>query len=147
MRILMVVAFAVFGLVQAPLRGAEDGARVVDQAWIAAVKSGNVDALAALYAPDATLYPVGGTEEVKGRDAIRKYYEGWLADITITDADIVATYDTAGDLSIGHGTATLTYSPKGGGSPLVTSVRVTAAARRIGGKWLYTVDHASIPAK
>ena len=71
MRILGMVAVAVFGLVQAPVRGAEDGARMVDQAWMAAVKSGNVDALAALYAPDATLYPVGGTEEVKGRAAIR----------------------------------------------------------------------------
>jgi uncharacterized protein (TIGR02246 family) len=147
MRILVMVAVAVFGLVQAPVRGAEDGARMVDQAWMAAVKSGNVDTLAALYAPDATLYPVGGTEEVKGRAAIRKYYAEWLADITVTDATIVATYDTAGDLSIGHGMATLTYSPKGGGRPLITSVRVTAAARRINGTWLYTVDHASIPAK
>ena len=25
------------------------------------------------------------------------------------------------------------------------SVRVTAVARKIGGKWLYVIDHASVP--
>ena len=146
MRILVVTALGVLGLLQAPLRAGQDGARVVDEAWISAVKAGNVDALAALYAPDATLYPAG-VDEVKGAAAIRKFYEQWLSTITVTEASIVAAYDTVGDLSVGHGTATLTYSPKGGGSPLVASVRVTAAARRINGKWLYIVDHVSVPAK
>jgi len=146
MRTLVLTSLALFALVQAPLGAAPEGVRIVDDAWIAAVKAGNVDALAALYAADATLYPAG-TDEVKGAAAIRRFYEQWLSDITVTEASIVATYDTVGDLSVGHGTATLTYSPKGGGSPLVTSVRVTAAARRINGKWLYIVDHVSVPTK
>jgi uncharacterized protein (TIGR02246 family) len=146
MRVLVVTALAVLALLQVPLRADQDGARVVDDAWIAAVKAGNVDAVAALYTPDATLYPAG-TDEVKGAAAIHTFYEQWLSTVTVTEASIVATYDTVGDLSVGHGTATLTYSPKGGGSPLVTSVRVTAAARRINGKWLYIVDHVSVPAK
>jgi uncharacterized protein (TIGR02246 family) len=149
MKLAFRVGLIVSLLVACPRPGlaAEDGVRVVDQAWAAAAKAGNVEAIVALYAPDATFYPVGGMDEVKGAAAIRKYYDQWLSQITITDAAIAATYDTVGDLSLGHGTATLSYSPKGGGSPLVVTVRVTAVARRINGKWLYTVDHASVPQK
>jgi len=131
-----------------PVAHAEQhGAKQVDEAWIAAAKAGNVDAAVALYARDATLYPPSGTEEAKGTAAIRKYYTDWFGAVSITDATIVATYETVGDLSAGHGIATLTYSLKSGGSPLVMSVRVTAVARRIDGKWLYVADHASVPAK
>jgi len=50
------------------------------------------------------------------------------------------------DLSVGYGTATLTMVPKTGGSPTQMTVRVTDVARKIGGKWLYLADHASVPA-
>ena len=123
------------------------GAKIVDDGWVAAAKAGNVEAMVALYARDATFYPPNVTDEIKGTEAIRKYYADWFAAVTITDATIVSTYDSVGDLSVGYGMATVTYAPKAGGSPLVMSVRVTAAARRINGRWVYVVDHASVPAK
>jgi len=39
----------------------------------------------------------------------------------------------------------MTVVPKGGGEPMVMKGRATVIVKKIGGKWLYTVDHASVP--
>ncbi|HJY34365.1 MAG TPA: nuclear transport factor 2 family protein [Vicinamibacterales bacterium] len=132
------------GLLSAAPAYAQDGAKGVDEAWIGAVKAGNVDAVVALYAPDAVLYPPDALE-ARGTAAIRASYTEMLGAMTINEATIDSQYQTSGDFSVGFGKATLTMTPKGGGSPQIVSVRVTAVARKIGGKWLYVVDHASAP--
>jgi uncharacterized protein (TIGR02246 family) len=132
------------GLVAAAPAFAQDGAKAVDEAWIQAMKAGNVAAVVALYAPDAVLYPPDALE-ARGTAAIRASYESMLSAVVVNDASIDAQYQTAGDMSVGFGKATLTMTPKAGGSPQTMSVRVTAVARKIGGKWLYVVDHASAP--
>jgi ketosteroid isomerase-like protein len=38
----------------------------------------------------------------------------------------------------------LTVVPKAGGEAIPTS-RATVVVKKIGGKWLYVVDHASVP--
>jgi ketosteroid isomerase-like protein len=108
------------------------------------VKAGNVDAVVALYAPDAVLYPPDALE-ARGTAAIRASYESMLSAVVVNEASIDSQYQTSGDMSVGFGKATLTMTPKAGGSPQIMSVRVTAVARKIGGKWLYVVDHASAP--
>jgi len=132
------------GLLTAAPAFAQDGLKGVDEAWIRAVKAGNVDAVVALYAPDAVLYPPDAME-ARGTAAIRASYESMLGAVVVNEASIDSQYQTSGDVSVGFGKATLTMTPKAGGSPQVMSVRVTAVARRIGGKWLYMVDHASVP--
>ena len=132
------------GLLSAAPAYAQDGVKGVDEAWIQAVKAGNVDAVVALYAPDAVLYPPDAME-ARGTAAIRASYESMLSAVVVNDASIDSQYQTSGDVSVGFGKATLTMTPKGGGSPQIMSVRVTAVARKIGGKWLYVVDHASAP--
>jgi len=132
------------GLLAAAPAFGQDGVKGVDDAWIQAVKAGNVEAVVALYAPDAVLYPPDALE-ARGTAAIRASYESMLSAVVVNDASIDAQYQTSGDVSVGFGKATLTMTPKGGGSPQIMSVRVTAVARKIGGKWLYVVDHASAP--
>ena len=132
------------GLLAAVPASAQDGLKGVDEAWIRAMKAGNVDGVVALYSPDAVLYPPDAPE-ARGTAAIRSSYSEMLGAMVINDATIDAQYQTSGDVSIGFGKATLTMTPKGGGSPQIVSVRVTAVARKIGGKWLYVVDHASVP--
>jgi ketosteroid isomerase-like protein len=102
---------------------AQDGAKGVDEAWIGAVKAGNVDAVVALYAPDAVLYPPDALE-ARGTAAIRASYTEMLGAMTINEATIDSQYQTSGDFSVGFGKATLTMTPKGGGSPQIVSVRV-----------------------
>lgn len=137
-------ALVCVGLLTAVPASAQDGLKGVDEAWVRAVKAGNVDAVVALYAPDAVLYPPDAVE-ARGTAAIRASYADMLGAMVVNDATIDSQYQTSGDVSIGFGKATLTMTPKGGGSPTVVSVRVTAVARKIGGKWLYVVDHASVP--
>jgi uncharacterized protein (TIGR02246 family) len=135
----------VFGLLAMPLSAQEHGAKIVDDAWVKAVNAGDVEALVALYAPDAVIYPPDAME-ARGTAAIRAMYTGMLSDSTISNVSIKAAYQTVGELSIGFGTATMTMTPKAGGAPETMTVRVTAAVKKINGKWLYTVDHASVPA-
>lgn len=134
-----------FGCLASPAVAQVHGAKIVDDAWVAAMKAGNVDAVVALYAPDAVLYAPDDMQ-ARGTAAIRAGYTSMLSGMTITEAVIDAQYQTVGDLSVGFGTATLTMVPKSGGSPTQMTVRVTDVARKIGGKWLYVADHASVPA-
>jgi uncharacterized protein (TIGR02246 family) len=111
---------------------------------VKAATAGDVEGVVALYAPDAVLF-APDSMEARGTAAIRAAYQQMFKENTVANASINATYDTSGDLSSGWGTATLTMTPKAGGSPQTMTVRVTAVARKINGKWLYVVDHASVP--
>src|SRR4029079_920127 len=113
---------------------AQDGAKGVDEAWVRAVKAGDVDAVVALYAPDAVFYPPDA-QQMHGTAEIRASYTEMLGARTINEAAIDSKYQTSGDFAVVFGTATLTMTPKAVGSPQVFTVRVTAVARRIGGKW------------
>jgi uncharacterized protein (TIGR02246 family) len=132
-------------LLAAPLIAADQGLKTVDQAWIKAAKANDLDAIMALYAPDAVMYPPD-TMEAKGSDAIRENYKNFLAAMTIRDAALTDThYETHGDTSIGRGRYALSLVPKAGGDPVQMEGRFTAVGKKIGGKWLYVVDHASSP--
>ena len=133
-------------LAQTAARPQEHGAQAADEALARAFKANDVEALAAVYAPDAVLFPPGAVAQ-RGRDAIRKGFTDFLAHYRITD--FVATeshYETSGDLSSGWGLFTMTAVPRSGsGSPMRWEGRFSSVARRIGGKWLLVSDHASIP--
>jgi uncharacterized protein (TIGR02246 family) len=143
-RLSLVLAVLFVVCVDGALAASADGVKGVDEAWVAAAKKGDVDAIVALYAADAVYYPPE-EQELRGTTAIRKSYTDWFAAMTITDARIDSTYATSGDLSVGWGTATVTMQPKAGGAPQTLTVRVTAAAKLINGKWQYIADHASAP--
>jgi uncharacterized protein (TIGR02246 family) len=121
-----------------------EGVKSLDEAWVAAAKKGDVEAIVALYAPDAVYYPPDAFE-ARGTAAIRKAYTDWFAAMTLAEARIESTYTTSGDLSLGYGTATVTMQPKAGGAAQTVTVRVTAVAKKVGGAWKYLADHASAP--
>jgi uncharacterized protein (TIGR02246 family) len=130
--------------VDAPRAQSPDGVKGLDEAWAAAAKKGDVEAIVALYAPDAVYYPPDAFE-LRGTAAIRNYYTDWVGAMTIQDVRFASTYTTSGDLSLGYGTATVTMQPKAGGAPQTMTVRVTAVAKKVGGQWKYLADHASAP--
>jgi uncharacterized protein (TIGR02246 family) len=121
-----------------------DGMKGVDEKWAAAAKKGDVEALVALYAPDATMYPPDALE-ARGTDAIRKSYTDMLGAMTVTEAVFDCTYKIVGDTAYGFGIATVTMQPKAGGAPQAMKVRVTEIGKKLNGKWVYVVDHASAP--
>lgn len=126
-----------------PVMAAEPGAQGVDQAWVKAAKANDLEATVALYAPDAVAYLPEGNFE--GRDAIRKSWADFYGAFTVKDAKVEGTYETMGDTSIGWGVWSLTAVPKAGGEPIEMKGRSTVVAKKIGGKWLFVVDHASVP--
>jgi uncharacterized protein (TIGR02246 family) len=129
--------------VTVPVVAGEHGAQMVDQAWVKAMKANDLEATLALYAPDAVAYFPDG--DFKGKEAIRKSWTEFLAMFTVKDATSEGTYETTGDTSVGWGFWSLTVVPKGGGEPIPMKGRATVLVKKIGGKWLYVVDHASVP--
>jgi uncharacterized protein (TIGR02246 family) len=139
---LIVLALGLLALAM-PAAAAEQGAEIVDQAWVKAMKAQSLDGIMALYAPDAVAYFPDG--EYKGKEAIRKSWTEFLATFTVKDCTSQGTYETLGDTSFGHGHWTLTVVPKAGGDAIPMKGRASVVTKKIGGKWQYVVDHASVP--
>ncbi|MGH9364571.1 MAG: YybH family protein [Thermoanaerobaculia bacterium] len=132
-------------LVPGGLLAAEHGAKTVDDAWVKAMNANDLQAVVALYADDATMYPPDQAE-AKGKEAIRAVYAGMLGPNTARDVKVLDShYKTSGNLSTGWGRVVLTLVPKAGGDPQTLEVRFTDVAVKRGGKWLYLADHASAP--
>ena len=141
---LLVTAMSLALLVVAvPVMAADHAAQLTDQAWVKAMKANDLEAIMALYAPDAVAYFPDG--DYKGKPAIRKSWTDFLAAFTVKDATSEGTYETTGDTSLGWGYWSMTVVPKAGGEPIAMKGRATVVVRKIGGKWLYVVDHASVP--
>jgi uncharacterized protein (TIGR02246 family) len=128
----------------ARLTAAQHPLQTLDEAWMKAAKAGDVEAITALYAPDAVVYPPDAME-VRGTDAIRKAWQELFGAYTITDMKLDAVYETAGNISIGWGRWSMMVTPKAGGAPEKWEGRATSVAKKINGKWLYVNDHASMP--
>jgi uncharacterized protein (TIGR02246 family) len=132
-------------LLAMPVFPADLGPEAVDQAWLKAANANDLEGLLACYAPDAVMYPPD-VMVAKGKDAIREDYKNLLAAMTIRDATVSDThYETHGDTAIAWGQFTITLVPKAGGDPVQMQGRVTEVCKKIGGKWLYVIDHASVP--
>jgi len=143
--VLAVGALGVTALeIGAPVSAANDPIKALDEAWMKAALAGDVEAMTALYAPDAVLY-TPGIMEARGTEAIRKENQSLLGQFTIKDPKFDFMYETTGSVSISHGRWKMTAVPKAGGDPQVWEGRATAVAKRINGKWLYVIDHASMP--
>jgi ketosteroid isomerase-like protein len=68
--------FLIFGVAPAVWAGpAEEAAQMAEQ-WMKAFHEGNVEALSALYAPDAMYYSSLSPFRVEGREAIRTLFAG-----------------------------------------------------------------------
>ena len=122
---------------------AESGASFVDAAWIKAMKAGDVSAVVECYASDAVFWG-NGAPLAKGTKEIRSSYEEYLSAYTVKDASLIEMgNETVGDKSFAWGRFVITIAPKAGGASITTSGRYTVMAKRIAGKWVYTLDHAS----
>jgi uncharacterized protein (TIGR02246 family) len=122
---------------------AESGVRIVDAAWVKAMKAGDVSAAVDCYASDAVFWTTGAPQ-AKGTSEIRASYEGFFAAFTIKDASLTEMgHETFGKSATSWGRFVITAVPKAGGAPVTTSGRYTVIAKQIAGKWVYTLDHAS----
>lgn len=127
----------------APSATAVHGAKIVDDAFAKAFRANDLAAIAALYAPGAKFYPPFDMEKTGA--AIRENFAAFLGSNTVKEFKVLdAAYETSGTLSVGWGRFSMTVATKKEGPPMTMEGRFTSVAKKIGGKWLYVSDHASL---
>lgn len=121
------------------------GVKTLDEAWVKAAKSGDAEALVKLYAPDAVLY-MPDEMRAKGTAEIRESFKKFFDANTVRDMTLTYDYTTSsGNLAASSGNFSMTVEPKAGGAAQTMEGRFSSVATRKGGKWMYVVDHASVP--
>jgi ketosteroid isomerase-like protein len=121
-------------------------AGALNQAFVDAVNRGDADAVASMYwdSPDVALFPPD-TLEARGYAAIREGYAKMFAEMRNVKLEITESHEMpAGDVVIGYGLFHLTGSAPDG-SPVDRTGRYTDVKAERDGKWVYLVDHASLP--
>ncbi|HEU5249830.1 MAG TPA: SgcJ/EcaC family oxidoreductase [Thermoanaerobaculia bacterium] len=131
------------GLLAAPVFA--QGAKGLDDAWMKAAKAGDVEGLVKLYAPDAVTY-MPDEMKAKGPAEIRESFKKFLGASTVREMTLTPAYSTpSGNLAVTSGSFSMTVEPKGGGAAQTMEGRYTSVAVKKNGKWMYVVDHASVP--
>jgi uncharacterized protein (TIGR02246 family) len=122
------------------------GAKALDAAFVDAFNKGDVEAMTSLYwnSPDVVTFPPGELV-ARGIDAIKASYAQMAA--TMKGAKLEMTevhYIPAGDVVIGWGLWKLTM-PGPEGKSVEVAGRYTDVKAERDGKWVYLIDHASMP--
>ncbi len=118
-----------------------EGARALDQSFVTAFNSGDAAGATAAYAstPDVVLMSPDGT--VSGIDAIRQSWETAFANGPGPQLELYDyQYKVAGDHVIAWGKFRMNV---GGGQ--VLEGRTTEVMTQENGRWVYVLDHASVP--
>lgn len=122
---------------------AEDVAAIrgSDSAFASAAGSGNAAAVAALYATDARVLPPNAPA-VEGREAIQKFWGGFLDTYRITLDLTAAEVEGRGDLAYARGRYIMDGTPKAAGAPPFhdEGKYLEVLRRRPEGHWQLAVD-------
>lgn len=133
---------ALMALFASPLL-ASDAPDSVQACWQPAFEAGDADAVSQCYAPDAVLW-LGGMQMMQGRDAIREGYAGFFSGFSVKDVKLVEMgHSSRGDETTGWGTYSMVLVSKADGTETLSTGRYTDVSRKVDGKWMYVVDHAS----
>lgn len=137
------VIAGVFALLASPALAADTTPASVQDCWLPAFKAMDADAVAQCYAPDAVLW-LPGMPIMQGRDAIREGYVGFFSGFTIKSMELVEIGKSRhGDEVTAWGSFTLVMVSRADGKEVTEVGRYTELSRKIDGKWMYIVDHAS----
>jgi uncharacterized protein (TIGR02246 family) len=149
---LIVVATVVLLLVGCAPKGPNPdemiaAAKELDQRFLDAFNAQNADGVMDTYmnSPDVVSFPPGGQTIVRGWDAIKSAVEADFqnmkgARLTISDSH----YEVAGNAVITWGLWNMTM-PLPDGTTLELDGRYTDVKKEHNGKWVYAIDHASVP--
>ena len=110
----------------------------LDRLFAGAMNAGNLDALVALYEPQASLTPAPGKVAV-GVDAIREALGGFLAGnpkMTLTPRVV----SRAGDLALLTSKWEITMTDADGKPAELHGQSVEVARRQADGNWLFAID-------
>ena len=117
-----------------PARNPEE----LDRLFSAALNSGNLDALVALYEPQATLTPEPG-HVVTGAQAIREALSAFVA-LKPTLTLEVKTLAQTGDIALTSARWTLSGTGPDGNQTTMSGYSVEVSRRQPDGTWLFVID-------
>jgi uncharacterized protein (TIGR02246 family) len=110
-----------------------------NRAFESAIATGNVDAIAALLAPDVIALPPDGPM-VTGRQAVRQFWASTIKELSVKSCQIITDHlDSAGDVISEVGHAIMTTAPRDGKSE-TASIKYVVVWKRLDGRWLMHRD-------
>lgn len=121
-------------------------AKALDQQFATAYNNGDVDGVMATYwnSPDLVSFPPG-TMEARGWQAVKDDLAQFLASAPGLKLELLeANYKVVGEVVLGYGKWRATI-PAGGDNPVVLNGRYSDVHAKRNGKWVYIMDHASVP--
>lgn len=121
-------------------------AKALDQQFVDAYNSGDVDAIMDTYwnSPDLISFPAD-TMEIQGWEANKEALTKTFAEQAGGKLELIESNNTVvGDAVIGTGKWRFTM-PMPVGEPMVVEGRYTDVKTERNGKWVYIIDHASVP--
>ena len=125
----------------------EAAIRDLIEAWAAAVRRQDIDAILQDHASDFVMFDVPPPFEVRGLDAYReswKLFFSWSAEPILFEIQRLSV--TAGT-DVAFAVATMGCAEPGpDGKPLPLDFRLTIGLRKIDGRWTVTHEHHSVPA-
>lgn len=114
------------------------------RAWIRAVESGDLQAIAAMYGPDTVMYGIDSMQAMGSRIISAGYasmFEANKVMVSIAEPHYIA----AGGFVHSWGRFELRLTPRQGGVPMFVKGRFSDIAQKQNGRWRYVMDHASVP--
>ncbi|KAF0216859.1 MAG: hypothetical protein FD174_3539 [Geobacteraceae bacterium] len=111
----------------------------IDKLFVQAFSAGDLEALVALYEPDAVLVPQPD-QTVTGRDAIREALKGFLTLCGEFRAEVKSVVQT-GDLALVRSDWSLTGAAPGGCLIDLSGHSVEVVRRQPDGSWLFVIDN------
>jgi uncharacterized protein (TIGR02246 family) len=142
-RILLSTSVLIVALASPALAGPEEEAMAVVQKWAAAFNASNVDAIVALYAPDALFLGTGSRTVVRTPAEIRQYFERAL----LTDRPRGAVLESHSIMATSDGTVVITgldtTTAVRDGKTITNPGRVTFVIAKRGTEWKIVHFHRS----
>jgi uncharacterized protein (TIGR02246 family) len=145
---LLSTSVLIVALASPALAGPEEEAMQVVQKWAAAFNASNVDAIVALYAPDALFLGTGSRTVVQTPAEIRQYFERAL----LTDRPRGAVLESHSMMAASDGTVVITgldtTTAVRDGKTITNPGRVTFVIAKRGTEWKIVHFHrSSVPGR
>jgi uncharacterized protein (TIGR02246 family) len=125
---------------------AQDSHQALQDAFMDALRANDAAALGALYAPDAVSFDLAA-QRLDGPAAIANAWGGFFSQFRVLEADLINPHlEIHGDTGVAWGEFAMRFEPVEGGEAMEMKGRYSDVTRNIDGRWLYVMDHVSVPA-
>lgn len=114
-------------------------------AFVAAFNAGDLEAMTALYEPEAVLASQPGAPVVSGVDAIREAYRGFFAMKPEIHLETLGVVEAGEGLALLHGQWSMKGTAPDGAEIRMEGRNTEVVRRQPDGRWLFVIDNPFAP--